>query len=128
MHVCLILMCTRVDTCINKHFSFKIFLLTPPPLKNFWIRACSSYYCEIAMPINFIERSATRSSCQHVKNLQDVSELCRKGPRSLIDCFLLCNLIIILCKYKGKGFDVDLCLIPLDMFLIKQKTIKEFRF
>ena len=27
---------TRVDTCNNKHFSFKIFLFTPlPPLKNF---------------------------------------------------------------------------------------------
>ena len=28
-------MCTRVDTCINKHFSFKIFLLTPPPFEKF---------------------------------------------------------------------------------------------
>ena len=27
-------MCTRVDTCINKHFSFKIFLLNPPPLEK----------------------------------------------------------------------------------------------
>ena len=30
MHVCLVFMCTRVDTCTNKHFSFKIFLLNPP--------------------------------------------------------------------------------------------------
>ena len=29
MHVCLVFMCTRVDMCINKHFSFKIFLLKP---------------------------------------------------------------------------------------------------
>ena len=30
LHVCLVFMCTCVDTCINKHFSFKIFLLKPP--------------------------------------------------------------------------------------------------
>ena len=28
-HVCLVFMCTRIETCINKHFSFKIFLLNP---------------------------------------------------------------------------------------------------
>ena len=40
LHVCLVFMCTRVGTCINKHFSFKIFLLNPhPSLKNFWILA-----------------------------------------------------------------------------------------
>ena len=35
MHVCLVFKCTHVDTCtwINKHFSFKIFLPSPPPLK-----------------------------------------------------------------------------------------------
>ena len=27
-------MCTRVDTCINKHFSFKVFPLNPPPFKK----------------------------------------------------------------------------------------------
>ena len=30
LHICLVFMCTRVDTCINKHFSFKFFLLKPP--------------------------------------------------------------------------------------------------
>ena len=30
MHVCLFFMCTRVDTCIKNHFSFKIFLLNLP--------------------------------------------------------------------------------------------------
>ena len=35
-------MCKRGDTCNNEHFSFKIFLLNPPPpLNKFWIRACS---------------------------------------------------------------------------------------
>ena len=29
LHVCLVFMCTRVDMWINKHFSFKIFLLNP---------------------------------------------------------------------------------------------------
>ena len=35
LHVCLVFMCTRVDTCINKHFSFKISRLNPPPLLKF---------------------------------------------------------------------------------------------
>ena len=34
-------MCTRVDTCINNHFSFKIFPLNPA-LKNIWTRAWAS--------------------------------------------------------------------------------------
>ena len=35
LHVCLVFMCTRVEMCINKHFSFKIFLLNPPPFEKF---------------------------------------------------------------------------------------------
>ena len=51
LHVCLVFMCARVDTCFNKHFSFKIFPPTPPPppLKNFWIRA----YYKTANPLNW---------------------------------------------------------------------------
>ena len=37
LHFCLFFfVCTRVDTCKNKHFSFKIFLLNPsPPFEKF---------------------------------------------------------------------------------------------
>ena len=35
LQVCLVFTCTRVDICINTHFSFKIFLLNPPPFEKF---------------------------------------------------------------------------------------------
>ena len=31
LQVCLVFMCARVDTCFNKHFSLKLFLLNPTP-------------------------------------------------------------------------------------------------
>ena len=37
-----------------KYFSFKSFLLTPPPLKNFWIRACNN--CQLRIFIFHLER------------------------------------------------------------------------
>ena len=53
-------MCTRVDTSINKHFSFKILLFNPqPPLINSWIRA-SLLMCTQIRQTNCIDKDYKR--------------------------------------------------------------------
>ena len=63
------------------------------------------------MLINFIERSATRSTYRHVKNYTIVqgmfSELCRKAPRSC-DLMLLFVLSIELKAQLVNMYDTDI--------------------
>ena len=76
-HVCLVFMCTRVDTCIKKHFFFKIFPLNPPPplLKNSGSAPgkCLVYF---GIPLyrnrltNFTKQTLCSKNDYNVQNLQ----------------------------------------------------------
>ena len=82
MHVCLVFKCTHVDTCtwINKHFSFQILFLTPPPFKNFWIRAC------IPFPLLYTILYGNQFLALFLINFH--SELCLNSRMSF--CLLFC--------------------------------------